>query len=228
MPLDLRRRTFLKSAAAASVAVSLPACAASTPSATSASAGAAAPLPTAAKPLRLLVLGGTGFIGPALVSAALARGHEVTLFNRGRTQPWLFPGLELRRGNRWPELDDGLKSLRTGTWDAVFDLPAYYPRQVVASAELLKGRIGHYIMLSSIGVYQDFRKVGLNENDAVRELTGTYEERPDLGPDYEFGTYGARKVLCERAVFERFPGAATSIRPHGVNGGGLGDATKWY
>ena len=99
---------------------------------------AAAPLLAAAPAgKRILILGGTGFLGPATVEAAVARGHELTLFNRGRTRPGLFPKIETLLGDRDPEKGEGLNALRNRKWDAVIDNSGYFPRQVSASAKLL-------------------------------------------------------------------------------------------
>lgn len=178
--------------------------------------------------LRLLVLGGTRFVGPALVRAALARGHEVTLFNRGVTRPWLFPGLERRHGNRYPEIGEGLASLGTGEWDAAIDLPAYFPRIVDASTSLLRGRVGQYVVMSSISVYADFTRPSIDESAAVRTLERDYEERLDLSEDYDWGSYGARKALCEQFARDRFPDGWLAVRACGIAGGGLSDPSKWY
>lgn len=108
-----------------------------------------------AAPKRILVLGGTGFLGPAIVQAAQARGHKITLFNRGKTRPGLFPDVEKRQGDRDPTKGDGLKTLETGEWDAVIDDSGYVPRVVGASATLLAKRVQQYIFISSISAYQD-------------------------------------------------------------------------
>jgi 2'-hydroxyisoflavone reductase len=127
------RRTFLQTAAAAAATAALgPALGA----AGTTQSGKGRPAP-----LRILILGGTGFLGPATIEAALARGHHVTMFNRGRTRPDLFPTVERLQGDRDPKKGDGLKALETGTWDVVIDNSAYYPRLVAASAGLLAGRV---------------------------------------------------------------------------------------
>ena len=100
--------------------------------------------------MRLLVLGGTKFLGRGIVDAALERGHDVTLFNRGRTNPELYPEVERLRGDR----DGDLDALAGRTWDAVIDPSGYVPRVVRASAELLR-ESGHYIFVSSISVYDE-------------------------------------------------------------------------
>lgn len=187
----------------------------------------AAPLST--RPQRILVLGGTHYLGPALVRAAVARGHTVTLFNRGKTRPHLFKGIERRIGNRYPERDNGLSSLDTGEWDVVIDLNAYYPRLVTASCEKLKGRTQRYILMSSISVYDSFSKPGLTETSPVRALKGAFTEKPDLVED-EFGSYGARKAMCEDVVRQHFPSNHTIVRASGIIGAGNedDDPSKFY
>ena len=96
--------------------------------------------------MKLLILGGTIFLGRHLVEAALARGHQITLFNRGRHNPRLFPAVEKLRGDR----DSDLMVLRGRRWDAVIDTSGYLPRHVRASAELLAGAVDHYTFISSI------------------------------------------------------------------------------
>ena len=102
--------------------------------------------------MRVLVLGGTKFLGRAVVEEALARGHEVTLFNRGETNPELFPEVEKLRGDRRGDLS----ALEGRDWDTVVDPSGYLPPVVRASAELLADRVGHYTFVSSISVYGDF------------------------------------------------------------------------
>ena len=102
-----------------------------------------------AKPLRILILGGTGFIGPHMVSEALRRGHDVTLFNRGRTNSKLFPDLVTLIGDR----NNGLDSLKGRRWDVVIDNSGYVPRHVADSARLLSAVSAHYIYVSTISAY---------------------------------------------------------------------------
>src|SRR5215475_10183777 len=94
---------------------------------------------------RILILGGTGFLGPATVDAAVARGHQLTLFNRGKTRPGLFPNIETLLGDRDPQKGEGLNALRNRKWDAVIDNSGYFPREVSASAKLLSPNVGQYI-----------------------------------------------------------------------------------
>ncbi len=140
--------------------------------------------------MQLLIIGGTRFLGRALVEAALAAGHKVTLFNRGQSNPDLFPSLEHLQGDR----DGGLDVLKGRRWDAVIDTCGYVPRVVRASAEMLATAVDHYIFISTISVYADFATIGIDEqsplgtmdDESVEEITGD--------------TYGPLKVLCEQAV----------------------------
>src|SRR5919198_1834923 len=116
--------------------------------------------------MRLLVLGGTLFLGRHVVEAASARGHDVTLFNRGRTNPALFPEAEHLRGDR----DGDLTALAGRDWDAVVDPSGYVPRVVRASADLLAPAVGHCTFVSSISVYRDFREAGIAEDYPLAEL----------------------------------------------------------
>ena len=150
--------------------------------------------------MRTLLLGGPKFLGRAVIDAALERGHEVTLFNRGTTGAGLYPQLERIVGDR----DGGLDGLRGREWDAVVDTSGYLPRLVGASAALLADAVGHYVFVSSISVYASFAEV-VDEGSPVAELTEPGSE--DIGRDY-----GALKALCERAVEDELPGRSASIR----------------
>ena len=151
--------------------------------------------------MRLLVLGGTGFLGRHVVEAALAAGHDVTLLNRGRTNPELFPEVEKLVGDR----DGDLAPLRGRRWDAAIDVPARIPRQVQSTTNALEG-IEHYTFVSSISAYRDFSRTGIDESAPVLE----YE--PTMGDD-DMETYGARKAECERIVAAAFPAGALIVRP---------------
>jgi 2'-hydroxyisoflavone reductase len=152
--------------------------------------------------MRVLVLGGSVFLGRHVVEAALARGHEVTLFNRGRTEPELFPAVEHRIGDR----DGGLEALAVGSWDVVIDTSGYVPRVVSASAQLLEPRVGRYVFVSSVSVYADLSRPGVEEDAPVASLEEETEEH--RGP-----AYGALKALSEAAVQELFGPRATVVRP---------------
>ncbi len=184
----------------------------------------------AARPLRLLVLGGTNYVGPALVRAAVERGHVLTLFNRGITRPVLFPTVNKLRGDRLPERGAGLAALQRGEWDAVIDIPAYYPRHVEATASLLAARARRYIMVSSIAAYADWSIIGMDERSPVRDVPdpSRYEEVPDLAAGGRF--YGARKVACEQAVARAFGERWATVRATGIIGAGIedDDPNKFY
>lgn len=167
-------------------------------------------------PLRILILGGTGFIGPHMVREALRRGHELTLFNRGRSNSDLFPDLELLIGDR----DGRLDALEGGEWDAVIDNSGYVPRHVEDSARLLAGRASRYLFISSVSVYASFAAPNDEESplatmpdETVEEVTGE--------------TYGPMKALCEQRAAEAF-GAdrLTVVRPTYICG--PGDHTDRY
>lgn len=154
--------------------------------------------------MRILVLGGTLFVGRHVVEAALARGHELTLFNRGRTDAALFPGVETLHGDR----DAGdLEALRGRSWDAVVDTSAGLPRWVRDTADLLADRVEHYTFVSTCSVYADTSEAGTNESSPVQALEDeTVEEITSAE------VYGGLKVLCERVVEERLPGRSLSVR----------------
>jgi 2'-hydroxyisoflavone reductase len=152
--------------------------------------------------LKLLILGGTLFLGRHLVEAAQQRGHEVTLFNRGQTNPALFPAVAKLRGDR----DGDLSALRRGEWDAVVDTSGYVPRVVRASAELLADRVAHYTFISSLSVFIPPAKHGLSEEDPPTPLAD--EKSEDVQT-----SYGPLKALCERTVEETLPGRTLNLRP---------------
>lgn len=157
--------------------------------------------------MKMLILGGTRFLGRHLVEAALARQHEVTLFNRGQSNPGLFPGVREVYGDRDGDLATLAEALATDGWDAVIDTCGYVPRVVRAATELLAGEVPHYTFISTISVYSDFAAEGITEDaplatmadETVEELTGE--------------TYGALKVLCEQVVSDVYPEGALIIRP---------------
>ncbi len=169
--------------------------------------GAGAVASAAPSKKRILILGGTGFLGPATVAAAKARGHELTLFNRGKTRPGLFPDIETLLGDRDPDKGEGLKALVGRKWDAVIDNSGYFPRQVSASAKLLAPNVNRYIFISSISAYADNSIEGQDE-------TARLATTPD--PTVEKiteETFGPLKVLCEKAVEAALPGKTIVVRP---------------
>ena len=135
-----------------------------------------------------------------MIDAALERGHDLTLFNRGTTGADLYPELERITGDR----DGGLDGLRGGTWDAVVDTSGYLPRVVGASADLLRDAVGHYVFVSTISVYASFAEP-VDEDAPLAALSEPGSE--DVGTDY-----GALKALCEQAVERAFPGRSTHVR----------------
>ncbi|MBI3792574.1 MAG: NAD-dependent epimerase/dehydratase family protein [Gemmatimonadetes bacterium] len=143
----------------------------------------------AQSPLKLLVLGGTNFLGPAIVEEAMARGHEVTLFNRGRTNPGLFPTLETLHGDRHPQSPDLRALAGTRSWDAVIDVWPSDPHMVAATARLLRDRVGHYGFISTTVAYKDLTKAGAVETDALAD------DLTDAAAWYEFD-----KAQCERVL----------------------------
>ena len=153
--------------------------------------------------MKILILGGTKFLGRHLVEAALASGHEVTLFNRGMTNPTLFPNIETILGDR----EHDVQNLSGREWDAVVDVAGYLPRLARLSAEGLKGSVKKYVFVSSISVYADFRKVGITESDPVGKLED--ESIEEINGD----TYGPLKALCEKVVQEIYRDRALIVRP---------------
>jgi len=153
--------------------------------------------------MRILVLGGTRFLGRAFVEAARERGHELTLFNRGRTNPALHPGVERITGDR----DGGLAALAGRSWDAVLDPSGFFPRLVGDSAGALAGHAGRYLFVSSISVYADPIARGVDETAPVATLADPAVE--DIGG----GNYGGLKALCEARVRDAFGERALIVRP---------------
>jgi 2'-hydroxyisoflavone reductase len=156
----------------------------------------------AGKGLKILILGGTKFLGPAVVEAATKRGHTLTLFNRGKTNPGLFPDIEKLQGDR----DGNLKALEGRRWDAVVDTSGYVPRVVRDSATLLK-ESGQYVFISTLSVYSDGKTPGQDESGPVATIPDPTVEKVDGE------TYGALKALCEEAAEKSMPGRVTRIRP---------------
>lgn len=151
--------------------------------------------------MKILILGGTVFLGRHLVESALARGHEVTLFNRGQHNPELYPEVEKLRGDR----DGDLTALQGRRWDAVIDPSGYVPRLVRASAELLAPNVGHYTFISSLSVYENLPQPGMDESAPLATMADPTVE--EVGPNY-----GPLKALCEQAAQAALPGRTLSIR----------------
>ena len=178
----------------------------------------AAPVAKAAKPLRILILGGTGFIGPHQVRYALARGHKVTLFNRGR-HPKDWPAeVEEITGDR--DTAD-LKSLEGREWDVCIDNPARVPFWVRDAGRVLAGKVGHYLVVSSISAYTDLRTPGMDETAPLAKYTGAdVMAETDKTLRANLGLYGPLKAATEAEAEKWFPGKATIVRPTLIVGPG--------
>jgi 2'-hydroxyisoflavone reductase len=208
------------------------------------SSGPAKPAPVVVKKKRILILGGTGFVGPATIEAAIARGHTVTIFNRGKREK-LLPlkhQVEHLYGNRDPNLpaDDekgpdgkllhpdatpkGLEQLVGKQWDVVIDNSGYFPRMVKASAELLSKNANRYIYISSISAYDDKVTPAANGDETAKLATLEDPTVEDMGK--EFQNYGGLKVLCEQAAEAAFPKRTAVVRPGYIVG--PGDPTDRY
>lgn len=162
-----------------------------------------------AQPLRILVLGGTRFIGIHMTELAMQRGHIVTLFNRGKTNPQLFSKLEKLKGDRDAQLD----SLRGRKWDVVIDDSGFIPRHVRLSAELLAPNVRQYVFISSVSVYAGFAAPE-DEDSPLGRLTDESIEKVDDN------SYGPLKALCEKAATAALPGRVTVLRPGYIVGPG--------
>jgi 2'-hydroxyisoflavone reductase len=167
---------------------------------------------------KVLILGGTGFIGPHIVRALVARGHTVTLFNRGKTHAELFPELEKLHGDR----DGKLDALRGRKWDAVIDPSGFVPRIVKMSADLLAPSVDQYIFISTISVYKTLDRPGLDETAPVEPIDDPTNE--DVKTHY-----GALKALSEQAAAQSMPGRVAAVRPGLIIGPGdpTGRFTHW-
>jgi nucleoside-diphosphate-sugar epimerase len=181
----MKRRTLLSMAAAGALASVTPAWAAKKP-----------------KPLKILILGGTRFIGLHMTALALERGHTLTYFNRDKTKTDRYREIERIKGDRNGQID-GLKDRE---WDVVIDNSGYVPRHVRLSAELLAPKVKQYVFVSSISVYPNF-SVPRDESSPVGKLADETVEKVDGE------TYGPLKALCEQAVLAALPGRGTIIRP---------------
>lgn len=168
------------------------------------------------EPLNILILGGTGFIGPHMVEYAVARGHHVTLFNRGKSHTDLFPDIPRLVGDRDDNKDEGLSALRDAEthWDAVIDNSGYVTRHVRDSATALRDKADRYLFISSISVFPDLSIKGLSEDDAVGTLDDPSVEQ------VTGETYGPLKAYCEQAVRGVFGDRATIVRPGLIVGPG--------
>jgi 2'-hydroxyisoflavone reductase len=197
--MAMTRRDFLQASLATLAACTAP---------RSGAPGGASPQ-TAAKPSRILILGGTGFLGPALVEAARSRGDEVTLFNRGKTNPGRFTDVEQLHGDR----DGKLEALKGRRWDVVVDTSGYVPRIVRMSAELLAPGVERYVFVSSISVYDESIPPGSGEGAKTAVLS-------DPATEDVRASYGALKAACERAAEAAMPGRVLVVRPGLIVGPG--------
>lgn len=170
---------------------------------------------TSAKPLNILIVGGTGFIGPHFVAAAVNRGHKVAVFNRGKTEEDLPEEVERLIGDR----NGDFRSLEGRTWDAVLDLSAYVPVWVRSLGQALKHRVKHYTFISTNAVYKNpgANASGTNESSETLSFEGTGDP---YAKDGGGGTYGALKVLCEKEAEKQYPGKVLAVRPGYIVGPG--------
>jgi 2'-hydroxyisoflavone reductase len=157
--------------------------------------------------MKLLVLGGTRFLGRHVVEAARAGGHDVTVFTRGVTaSPWSAARVTHLVGNRDPRIEPGLAALAGGEWDAALDMSGYVPRCVAAGAKQLAGKVAHYTFVSSMSVYADSSRPGLDETTPVATMDDPSSE--DI-----MANYGALKARCEDEIRAAFGARALIARP---------------
>lgn len=165
-----------------------------------------------AKPLRILILGGTGFTGPYQVRYALKRGHKVTVFNRGKTHPGeLAKEVEQLIGDRNGHLD----ALKNRKWDVVIDNPTMLPVWVRDAAQVLKGNVERYVFISTISVFADTSKPGTDESAPLAKYTGAdaMKETRDTVIASKFALYGPLKALSEQEAEKWFPKQTLVVRP---------------
>jgi 2'-hydroxyisoflavone reductase len=180
-------------------------------------------VPRAETPLRILILGGTGFIGPYQVHYAVARGHQVTVFNRGRSQAELPASVEQLIGDR----KDDLRALEGRDWDVVIDNPTTLPKWIADIGPILQDRTRHYVFISSVSVYADTSVEGMDEDTPLLPYEG--DEDP-MGLTRVTGAlFGPLKALSEQESEKWFPGRTTIVRPGLIVGPGdpTGRFTYW-
>ena len=191
--MHITRRKFIENASLLAAAMSLP-------------SFSLAALPK--KKQNILILGGTNFVGPAVVRALQKAGHQISLFNRGITNPHLFPGLSKISGDRAMGIEGYQNLQRTKErWDLVVDIWPYQPTKVREAIEVLKDKTERYAFISSIAVYNSFAPIGITENAPLR----SGEEAEEVG-------YNLGKVLCEQVVRQQFPKAHIILRPGAIVG----------
>ena len=166
--------------------------------------------------MKLLILGGTRFLGLHLVTAALARNHEITLFNRGKHASAALTNVETIQGDR----NRDLAKLQGRRWDALVDTCGYLPRTVKASAEILAASVDRYVFISSLSVYADVSVAGIDETAALKTLTNEQlKQANDIDSSGQASAvtygemYGGLKALCEEAAEEAMPNRVLNIRP---------------
>jgi 2'-hydroxyisoflavone reductase len=186
----MKRRTLIQAMGAAGIVATLPISNFS--------------LADSGKKLKVLFMGGTGFIGPHMVRALVAEGHDVTLFNRGKTNPHLFPDLKKIKGDR---ASADIEQVSEQQWDLIVDSSCYIPRAVdMLMTAVDTSAVQQYIFISTISVYADFSQPGLHEDSELASMA----EEPD---SEEVGKwYGALKVRCEEQAEKAMPGRVTMIR----------------
>lgn len=166
----------------------------------------------AEEPLRILILGGTRFIGPHQIKYAIDRGHEISMFTRGQTEPPFFQDYFEQVEHLIGDRNDDLSALEGREWDAVIDNSASYPRWVQMTTELLADHVDRYLFVSSISAYADFEQVGIDESYPVGQLSA---------PDVEdMAEYGPMKAKCEQNTRDVFGENAIIVRPGLIIGPG--------
>jgi 2'-hydroxyisoflavone reductase len=212
--MPVSRRTFLASSATIGGALTL-----GFPALVHALEARRHDAPQPAAPLRILILGGTGFIGPYQVQYALDRGHTVTLFNRGVTNASLFPNVPRLIGDR--NLPDGHKALESGEWDVVIDNPTANPKWVRDAGKALRGRTKHYLFVSTISVFSD--------SSAPFDEKGPLLPPVDIDAPFDAKVYGQNKVRSEMEANTQFGDNVTIIRPGLIVGpGDLSDRFSYW
>ena len=165
------------------------------------------------KSLNILMLGGTGFAGPKMVQRAIDNGHNVTLFNRGKSGPEMFPDLEHIQGDRYTDLSGLEKLVADGRhFDAVIDTFTYVPKTVTDTMDILLKNMGQYVVISTTSVYANRTNIGMNENGLLATVDDATAD--GITSHRQVGAnYGAMKVRVEQAAEKRFPGKVCIIRP---------------